>query len=84
MEKTPQQAAGVARLKRWAADPAGGGKIMAWGTKGDYQRCLDFYRDKLPAQMLHGWCAEIHKLATGAAPGHDAGEKLADAGKGKG
>lgn len=75
--KTPKQAAGVERLKRWGASPTGGGKVIAWGTPGDFDRCRAFYRDKLPARMLDGWCAELHKRATGGSPGHAPGVEQA-------
>lgn len=81
--KTPQQQAGVDRLKRWGASPDGGGKIIAWGTEGAFARCQAFYRDKVPAKMLDGWCAELAHLATGQWPGHH-DTKPGDAGHGKG
>jgi hypothetical protein len=93
-ETSPQAAAAVNRLRRWAVDPAGGGKIFQWGTPGDFKRCQTFYADKIPAKMIDGWCARLHKLATGAAPGHAPGVEQAafkakqaakkDSGKGKG
>lgn len=73
--KTPQQAAGVEHLRRWAVDPAGGGKLFRWGTPGDFKRCQEFYRGKVPGHMIDGWCANLHKLATGASPGHAPAEE---------
>lgn len=73
--KTPAQAAGVERLRKWAISPTGGGKIFQWGKEGDFDRCRDFYRNKIPARMLDGWCARLHKLATGAVPGKAPGER---------
>lgn len=84
VEKSPKQAEGVARLKKWGVSPEGGGKIIVWGTAGDFDRCRAFYKDKLPARMLAGWCAELHKMATGAAPGHAPGEEAAHAAEHKG
>ncbi len=75
--KTPGQAAGVARLREWAVNPAEGGKIFKWGTSGDFKRCEDFYRGKIPEHELAGWCANLHKLATGASPGHAPAEQAA-------
>lgn len=67
----PKAAAAVNRLRRWAVDPAGGGKIFQWGTPGDFKRCQDFYADKVPRKMIDGWCANLHRLATGGfSPGH--------------
>lgn len=79
--KTPGEAAGVARLKAWAVNPAEGGKLFAWGTPGDFDRCVRFYTGKMPAHMIEGWCANLHKLATGATPGHAPGELHAGRGK---
>jgi hypothetical protein len=81
--KSAQGAEGVARLKKWAIDPAGGGKVFRWGTSGDFQRCKDFYRGKVPGHMLDGWCANLHRLATGARPGQAPAEKAAAAATGK-
>jgi hypothetical protein len=73
--KTPDEAEGVARLKAWAVNPAEGGKVFKWGTPGDFDRCVKFYTGKVPGHMLKGWCANLHKLATGATPGHAPGEQ---------
>ncbi len=74
VEKTPQQAAAVQRLRNWAISPEGQ-RHFRWGEQGDFARCQKFYRDKLPAHMVDGWCANLHKLATGARPGQAPGEK---------
>ncbi len=76
VEKTPAQAAAVQRLRAWAVGPEGQAKFR-WGTSGDFDRCRKFYADKMPLHMIPGWCARLHKLATGAAPGHAPGEKAA-------
>lgn len=73
--KTPKEAAGLARLRAWAINPAEGGKIFHWGQSGDFDRCRKFYRGKVPARMLDGWCANLHRLATGARPGQAPGER---------
>jgi hypothetical protein len=74
--KTPEQAAGVARLKAWAVGPEGQ-KHFRWGTPGDFKRCETFYKGKIPEHMIPGWCANLHKLATGASPGHAPAEQAA-------
>lgn len=79
MEKTPQQVAATERLRRWAVSPAGGGKLFNWGVPGDYQRCVDFYKTKMPDIYVHGWCANLHRLATGRSPGHAPGIEQAQA-----
>ena len=72
-EKTPQQVAAVDRLKRWAVTE--GNKIFAWGTPGDLDRCVRFYTGKVPGRMIKGFCADLHRQATGANPGQAPGEK---------
>lgn len=64
----------VERLRRWAVSGAGAA-LFAWGSPGDFDRCRTFYRDKIPEKYIDGWCAKLHKLATGAPPGHAPGEK---------
>lgn len=76
----PHAAAAVNRLRAWAVNPAEGGKIFQWGTPGDFARCQAFYKGKVPGHMIDGWCAGLHKLATGAAPGHAPGEQAARGG----
>ncbi len=82
-ETNPKAAAAVNRLRKWAVDPAGGGKVFAWGASGDFDRCRKFYADKVPAKMIDGWCARLHKLATGGWPGHAPSEVAAAKAKGK-
>lgn len=77
-QTNPAAAAAVDRLRRWAIDPAGGGKIFQWGTPGDFARCQAFYKNKVPSHMIDGWCARLHKLATGATPGHAPAEQAAE------
>ena len=74
--KTPQQGAAVERLRAWAIGPEGQ-KHFRWGTPGDFDRCARFYRGKVPERMIPGWCARLHKLATGATPGNAPAEKAA-------
>jgi hypothetical protein len=66
---------GIARLRAWAINPAEGGKLFQWGKPGDFDRCVKFYRGKVPGHMLKGWCANLHKIATGATPGNAPGER---------
>lgn len=82
-ETNPHAAAAVARLRKWAVDPAGGGKIFQWGTPGDFARCQAFYRGKVPGHMIDGWCQRLHMLATGHPAGHAPGEQAAAAAKAK-
>ena len=80
--KTPEQEAAVNRLRAWAVGPEGQ-KHFRWGTPGDFKRCEDFYRTKgISEHMLPGWCATLHKLATGATPGHAPAEEALKKAKG--
>ncbi len=67
-EVTPQQQAAVERLRAWALGP-GGMRHFRWGTDGDMTRCMRFYKTKMPNRMIPGWCARLHKAATGTWPG---------------
>lgn len=70
----------VEKLRQWAV--SGAGAIhFAWGTPGDFARCQAFYKGKMPAKMVDGWCANLHKLATGARPGQAPGEKASRPGE---
>lgn len=59
----------------------GAAKIQ-WGSPGDFDRCVlniqaavtDGGDKPLGDRVVHGLCATLHKLATGAAPGHAPGE----------
>jgi hypothetical protein len=65
----------------WTAGE-GAGKIR-WGTAGDFDRCrvqiqkavTDDGKAPLADHIVSGLCATLHKVATGATPGHAAGEK---------
>lgn len=77
-ETNPKAAAAVGRLRAWAISPTGGGKVFQWGTAGDFGRCQAFYRDKIPKHMIDGWCANLHRLATGGfSPGQAPAERVA-------
>jgi hypothetical protein len=67
-------------LKYWLPGGAGGAEIE-WGTDGDYSRCITGIQAKvsehgkpLGDHVIHGLCATLHRMATGARPGHAAGE----------
>jgi hypothetical protein len=67
-------------VQYWTAGP--GGAKIAWGTDGDYARCLVEIQAKvsehgapLGDSVIHGLCATLHKVATGASPGHAPGEQ---------
>lgn len=73
-ELTPQQQNAVARLKKWALSPEGQARV---GLKGPhpFTACTNFYRGKLPARMIDGWCAELVHASTGHWPGRKRGDK---------
>jgi len=70
------------QLLRFWLDGRGAAEIQ-WGHAGDYERCISAIQAKvtehgekpLGEHVIHGLCATLHKLATGAAPGHAAGEQ---------
>lgn len=56
------------------SDIAGKGAAqIGWGSPGDFDRCLAFARRHgIPKRMQKGFCANLHKLATGEWPGRNA------------
>lgn len=82
-ETNPKAAAAVNRLRRWAVTE--GNKIFVWGTPGDFDRCMTFYREKgIPERMLGGWCQKLHMLSTGYPAGRAPLEQAASKAKDKG
>ena len=68
------------QLVRYWTEGAGAAKIN-WGVPGDYDRCIvniqaevSKHGAPLGDRVIHGLCATLHKIATGAAPGHAPGE----------
>lgn len=62
-------------LKYWTAGP--GAARIAWGTPGDFDRCIANIQAEagkdghpLSPRVIKGLCATLHKIATGAPPGH--------------
>ncbi len=67
-------------IQYWTAGK--GGAAIAWDTPGDYDRCIVQIQAKvsehgapLSDRVVHGLCATLHKIATGATPGNAAGDK---------
>ena len=67
-------------LKYWLPGGEGGAKIN-WGVGGDYARCEMLIQEAvskhgapLSSHQIHGLCATLHRMATGATPGHAPGE----------
>jgi SPP1 gp7 family putative phage head morphogenesis protein len=60
-------------LKHYWAHGEGAAKI-GWGTDGDFDRCVAEVGKHMPPGEAKGYCANRHHEATGAWPGHAAGE----------
>lgn len=71
------------RLKRWATEGEGAA-LFAWGTPGDFDRCVTFFKahTDMADHMVKGYCSNLHQRATGARPGHAPGEEAAHKAKG--
>jgi hypothetical protein len=63
------------RLRSYWTHGEGAAKI-AWGTDGDFDRCRSHLGKYVEPQYLAGTCSNLHKVATGAWPGHAPGESL--------
>lgn len=66
-------------LKYWVAGP--GAAKIGWGAPGDFNRCRVNIQAEvsekgapLAPHIIDGLCATLHKIATGARPGHAPGE----------
>ena len=66
-------------LKYWLTGP-GAAKIK-WGVPGDFDRCIRNIQSEvadhgapLSDHVIKGLCATLHKMSTGATPGHAPGE----------
>jgi hypothetical protein len=60
-----------------------GAALVRWGVPGDFDRCVSELQKAivkgghapLSDRMVKGACATMHKIATGATPGHAPGEQ---------
>jgi hypothetical protein len=81
-DDTPGNLASTERLKAYWAEGKGAG-LINWGVPGDFDRCrvliqkavTDGGKAPLPPETLAGLCANLHRRATGASPGHAPGER---------
>ena len=62
---------GAEKLRRYWTHGAGAAKI-AWGTPGDFKRCVALLEEHMPGRA-EGYCANRHKEATGGWPGRGHG-----------
>ena len=65
--------AATERLMRYWAEGEGAAKVQ-WGTPGDFDRCVVELGKYVGPGIVKGLCANLHKRATGARPGHAPGE----------
>lgn len=79
-ETTPQDVRATDRLKEYWTHGAGAAKI-AWGSPGDFDRCVALLSDKLSDPQ--GYCAERHHDALGIWPATHAKEIRDAEGRGK-
>jgi hypothetical protein len=59
-------------LRKYFNDGAGG--RIDWGSPGDFDDCVEIASEHMTEDQAKGFCNERHQDATGAAPGHAAGE----------
>lgn len=67
-------------LKYWLSGP--GAAAISWGSPGDFDRAITLIQaaitkdggKPLSDRIIKGLVATLHKIATGARPGHAAGE----------
>lgn len=66
-------------VRYWTAGP--GAAKIGWGRSGDFDRCIRNIESEvsehgkpLSPRVVKGLCATLHRIATGATPGHAPGE----------
>lgn len=52
-----------------------GGRAIRWGTDGDFTRCVRYVGKYMSGENTRGYCARLHKTATGYWPGKKLGSK---------
>lgn len=60
------------RLRQYWTTGKGALKIR-WGTPGDFERCVRAVDEYMPGRA-EGYCANLHKRATGQWPGSHGGK----------
>lgn len=68
---TDKNRGGAERLRRYWTHGAGAAKI-AWGTPGDFKRCVTLVSEHMDPKRAKGYCALRHKEATGEWAGPNA------------
>lgn len=76
MTQTLAQKPATTRIPRQLLESDVHGKGAAeigWGSHGDFDRCRAFARRHgIPGHMIDGFCANLHRIATGEWPGRNA------------
>jgi hypothetical protein len=65
---------GTEKLMNYWAHGEGAAKI-GWGKHGDFDRCVVELGKHVGPEIVKGLCSNLHQRATGARPGHAAGEQ---------
>jgi hypothetical protein len=73
-EATPKDARSTEKLMEYWAHGEGAAKI-GWGKPGDFDRCVAELGKHVSPAIVKGLCSNLHQRATGARPGHAAGEQ---------
>ncbi|WP_433357727.1 2'-5' RNA ligase family protein (plasmid) [Microtetraspora malaysiensis] len=71
---TPQDRRGVRNLRRWYTHGEGAVQI-AWGTPGDFARCVALASKHMSEEHAKGFCNLRHQDALGVPPGQEHGGK---------
>jgi hypothetical protein len=81
-QETPGSAAATNRLRNYWAHGPGAAKI-AWGTAGDWKRCVGFLSKYMTPEQAKGFCNLAHKRALGYYPATHAAMDRGGKGKAK-
>jgi hypothetical protein len=75
-EASPKDVSSTEKLMHYWGDPGQPGFVkIGWGTGGDFARCEAELGKYVGPKVVKGLCANLHHRATGAWPGHAAGEQ---------
>lgn len=75
-ETTPSDVAATERLRRYWTEGPGAARI-AWGTPGDYDRCVVQLSKYVGPNIVKGECANLHHRALGIWPATHAAQERA-------
>jgi hypothetical protein len=71
------------QLIRYWSSAGKGGQVIRWGVPGDFDRCRTEIQKAITTDgkpplsdaVISGLCATLHRMNTGATPGHAPGEQ---------